>query len=237
MRVDEMMKSQRAFLADSSHELRRPLTIIRTDIDVINDPRLTAEERETIEAEMREEAQSMSKLISDLHLLAREQLVEMRYDTFDLSKVCENAIESTLRRYGTLHRFDAQIPPAVNATGDAEQLERALLNLLENACVYTPAGGLVSLSLEARANGFRIVVQDSGIGMSDEDASRVFDRFYRAKGSQAIKPDGFGLGLAIVKQILEAHEGSIQVRSVLGKGSAFCLDLPELPPSVLTRDT
>lgn len=233
-RVDEMMKAQRAFLADSSHELRRPLTIIRTNIDVMNDPRLTHEERETIEAEMREEAQSMSKLITDLHLLAREQLVEMRCEPFDLSKVCEAAVESTLRRYGHLHEFDAQIPPAIDAVGDDEQMERVLINLLENAAVYTPTPGRIRFLLESRENALRIVVSDTGIGMSEEDSQHVFERFYRAKGSQQIKPDGFGLGLAIVKHIVDSHQGTIRVRSVLGKGTSFCIDLPKAPiPSVL----
>lgn len=231
-RVDQMMKAQRAFLADSSHELRRPLTIIRTNIDVINDPRLTSEERESIELEMREEAQSMSRLIADLHLLAREQLVETRSEPFDLSKVCEETMESTLRRYGHLHDFEAEIPPAVQCIGDAEQMERAFINLLENACVYTPRRGSIRLRLVRMPRSVQVIISDTGIGMNEEDAARVFERFYRARGSQAIKPDGFGLGLAIVKQIVEAHEGTIRVRTVAGKGSSFCIELPKSEAAV-----
>lgn len=232
VRVDQMMKAQRAFLADSSHELRRPLTIIRTNIDVINDPRLSPEERQSIELEMREEAQSMSRLIADLHLLAREQLVETRFEPFDLSKVCEATMESILRHYGHLHDFEAEIPPAVQFIGDSDRIERAIVNLLENACIYTPSRGTIRLRLLRTAKSVQVVITDTGIGLSEEDAARVFERFYRARGSQAMKPDGFGLGLAIVKQIVEAHEGTIRLRSTPGMGSSFLIELPKSETAV-----
>ncbi len=229
-RVDQMMAAQRDFLAESSHELRRPLTIIRTNIDVMNDPRLSPEDRESIEKEMRAEAQAMSRLITDLLLLAREQRVEMKQQRFNLTAVCEHAIEVTKLRFGDRHVFDVSLEPGLEYVGDQDQFLRVLENLLENACIYTPGAGRVTFDLRREADSLHISVSDNGVGISEADQPRIFDRFYRAAGSQAIKPDGFGLGLAIVKHVVVSHGGTIALLSREGAGSMFSIDLPILDP-------
>jgi signal transduction histidine kinase len=112
-------------------------------------------------------------------------------------------------------------------TGDEGTLAEALVNILGNAIKYSHAGSAVQLSAEERDDRVVIQISDSGVGISEEDLPSVFDGFYRAKSGKAAA-EGVGLGLAISRRIVEAHEGTISVRSELGKGSTFVLTLPAL---------
>jgi len=224
-RVDKMIQAQRAFLADSSHEMRRPLTILRTNIDVINDPRLTEAERRAIEEEMREEAEAMSRLISELLLLSREGRPAVAAREVDLSALAERVWEAA-RTAHPRHLFLKEIEPGIVLEGDSDHLERALANLLQNAALYTPGQGRISLKVRRENTNAVLDVADTGIGMSAEDAEHAFDRFYRGAGAHAIRTDGFGLGLAIVKLVVDAHGGSVSVSSRLGQGTTFTVSLP-----------
>ena len=99
-------------------------------------------------------------------------------------------------------------------------------NLLANAKQYTPEGGRIELRLQRQDGLARLEVQDTGIGISNEDLPHIFDRFYRAEGARAVYGEGDGLGLAIVKYVVEAHDGSIKVASQPGSGTTFVVDLP-----------
>jgi len=224
-RVEQALVAQRSFLADSSHELRRPLTVLRTNIDILNDPALPAEEREACVQEMRAEAEAMSRLLSDLLLLSREEKQAIGEAPVDYSLLCEQAV-ARLRTQDAHHKTVAEVVPGVRVQGDRERLAQMLWNLLENAAQYTPDGGQIELHLRP-VNGFaRVEVQDTGIGIAEEDLPHVFDRFYRGEGARAIRADGVGLGLAIVKYVAEAHTGTATVSSQPGRGTTFSVDIP-----------
>ena len=224
-RVEQALLAQRSFLADSSHELRRPLTVLRTNVDILNDPALPAEEREACFQEMRAEAEAMSRLLSDLLLLSREEKQAIGEAPVDYSLLCEQAV-ARLRAQDARHRTVARVAPGVRILGDRERLAQMLWNLMENAAQYTPDGGRIELHLQP-VNGFaRVEVQDTGIGIAEEDLPHVFDRFYRGEGARAMHADGVGLGLAIVKYVAEAHTGTVAVSSQLGRGTTFSIDIP-----------
>jgi len=224
-RVERMLETQKAFLADSSHELRRPLTVLRTNIDILRDPMLPPEERENCFQEMSTEAEAMSRLLSDLLLLSREGRQEVARAPVDCSSICQQAV-ARLRSQDDRHQLATEIDAEVRVQGDGQRLGQMVWNLLANAKQYTPQGGRIELRLRRLDGLARLEVQDTGIGISEEALPHIFDRFYRADDARAIYSDGDGLGLAIVKYVVEAHDGSIRVITQPGVGATFVVDLP-----------
>jgi signal transduction histidine kinase len=229
-RVERTLESQKAFLADSSHELRRPLTVLRANIDILNDPAFPAEEREACLKEMRTEAEVMSRVLSDLLLLSREGTQEIARAPVDYSSVCERAI-ARLKGRDDCHELAAEIAPGVRVLGDEERLGQMLGNLLDNASQYTLEGGRIELRLHAEGGAAHVEVRDTGVGIGEDDLPHIFERFYRSKSARVASSDHSGLGLAIVKYIVEAHGGSIRAISRAGQGSTFIVDLPLLHAS------
>ncbi len=224
-RVERMLVTQREFLADSSHELRRPLTVLRTYIDLLTDPALPAEEREACYEEMRTEAEAMSRLISDLLLLSREGSQTIRRTRVNYTKLCQQAMER-LRSQDEKHVLRAETAPNIHVQGDPERLGQMLWNLLENATQYTPEGGRVELRLQRNDGMAHVEVSDTGMGSPPDEAEHVFERFYRGQDARVTRGAGTGLGLAIVRHVAEGHGGHVQVRSRPGEGTTFTVDLP-----------
>ncbi|HEU4759631.1 MAG TPA: HAMP domain-containing sensor histidine kinase [Dehalococcoidia bacterium] len=224
-RVEQTLLDQRSFLADSSHELRRPLTVIRTNIDVLASAGLPDDERRQCVQEMGGQAELMSKLLADLLLLARERSQTISRTPLDFAALCEEAV-SRQRARDDRHELIASVDERVRLTGDRERLAQMVSNLLDNAAQYTPEGGQIELRLRRLDGRARLEVSDTGIGIPQEDIRRVFDRFYRGEGARAAYAEGVGLGLAIVKYVAEAHGGAVGAKSEPGKGSRFTVDLP-----------
>jgi two-component system OmpR family sensor kinase len=224
-RVERTLEMQKTFLADSSHELRRPLTVLRTDLDILRKPGLPTEERDACLGQMVAEVEAISRLLSDLLLLSREGRHELVLVPVDCSAVCEQAL-ARLRAQDDRHELAAEIAPSVRVQGDENRLAQMIWNLLENSVQYTPEGGRIEVQLHATDGMARLEVRDNGIGISREDVPHIFDRFYRARGARYARTEGSGLGLAIVKYIVEGHNGSINVTSQPGNGTAFVVDLP-----------
>jgi signal transduction histidine kinase len=143
----------------------------------------------------------------------------------DCSSICEQAAVR-LRSQDDRHELATEIETEVRVQGDEQRLGQMVWNLLANAKQYTPTGGRIQLRLQRLDGLARLEVQDTGIGISEEDLPHIFDRFYRADDARAIHSDGDGLGLAIVKYVVEAHDGSIKVTSQTGGGTTFVVDLP-----------
>jgi signal transduction histidine kinase len=227
-RVHRMLLAQRDFLANSSHELRRPLTVIRTYIDVLEDPRLGEEERAASLREMREEAEMMGKLIADLLLISREGEQAMARGVVDLPALCSRlytrlkATDSAHRYVFTATRGEARV------LGDAERLEQMVSNLLDNAAQNTPAQGEIGLTVERDNGTVRIRVTDTGAGIPDEEQPHIWERFFRGTNAQATRGDGYGLGLVIVKHVAESHGGQAGFHSRVGAGSSFVVELPAM---------
>jgi signal transduction histidine kinase len=229
-RVHRMLLSQRDFLANSSHELRRPLTVIRTYIDVLDDPRLSEDERASSLSEMREEAEMMSKLIADLLLISREGEQAMAKGIVDLPTLCSR-LYTRLRSQDPAHRYSFSTQGEARVVGDAERLEQMVSNLLENAAQNTPAQGAIGLAVERENGTVRIRVTDTGVGIPEDEQPRVFDRFFRGSNALATRSDGYGLGLVIVKHVAESHGGQAGFHSRVGSGSSFVVELPAIADS------
>lgn len=229
-RVENTLLAQKAFLADSSHELRRPLTVIRTNIDLLSNPALPAAEREACIREMRTEALAMSRLLSDLLFLSREDTQSFERTPVDYTTLCQEAMRR-LQSQDDRHRLGSDLAPGVRVEGDSGRLLQMLWNLLENAQQYTPAGGRIDLRLTRLDGLARVEVEDTGMGIAEADLARVFDRFYRGQEARAASGEGTGLGLAIVRHVAEAHHGRVTVRSRPGAGTVFEVDIPLINPS------
>ncbi len=225
-RVERTLAGQLAFLADSSHELRRPLTVMRTNLDVLREPALSDEDRAACLAEMHTEAESMSRLIADLLLLSRDKKQAMTVAPVDLSALCEDAASRLRATDGGRHQLSIGVAQNVQVSGDRERLAQMLWNLLENALDYTPVGGRIELLLEQSEGRARLTVKDSGIGVSEADLPHVFERFYRGGGARSVRSEGSGLGLAIARYVAEAHGGEVALSSRPEEGTTVVAELP-----------
>ncbi len=227
-RVDGTLAAQTEFLAESSHELRRPLTVLRTNLDILRDPGLPAADRAACLERMSVEARSMSALVGDLLLLTRDKTQSLQRLHVDISSLCSDEVSRFNLGTGQA-TIESQIEPGLVVIGDEERLRQMLKNLLENAVNYTPPSGEVRLNLSSDGDVVRLEVQDTGIGIAEGDLERVFDRFYRGDAARAMHGDGVGLGLAIVKYIVEGHGGTISAGRTPGGGATFSVVLPRGP--------
>jgi two-component system sensor histidine kinase MprB len=211
--------AQRQLVADASHELRTPLASIRTNLEVLQlDEGMPLADRRRVLADAVAELGEMTHLIEDLVELARgeEHAPELAHVRLDL--VVRDAVAASSRRVPAV-RFDARLDPTL-VHGSEPALTRAVANLLDNACKWSPDGAVVDVTV---SNG-EVIVRDRGPGVDEADRTHVFDRFYRSAASRTLP--GSGLGLAIVRQIAEAHGGSASVEPAPGGGSVFRLRLP-----------
>ena len=225
------VRRMKQFTADASHELRAPVSLIRTtaEVAVQRRDRSAGEYLQALE-EILEEAAETSQVVESLMLLARAdsgtQVLEAApADICAIVRSASDQGEKLVRNRGS--NCSAQIPEdPIWIQADAEALRRALLILIDNAAKYTPAGGSVAIRLEARGGLAVASVSDTGIGIAKEDLAHIFDRFWRADKARSREQGGAGLGLSIAKWIVETHRGSIDVKSELGRGSAFYLSVP-----------
>ena len=228
-RLEEAFARQRRFTADASHELRTPLALLTSRADVALDrPRTPAEYRQTL-AGMRDDAGRMARLLGELLTLARaddgqEVLVREPVALADLVGDTLAALAPLAEERGVALATGALAPCTV--LGDQTRLAQLLINLVENALKYTPAGGRVTVSLARSGDAATIAVADTGIGIPPEHLPRLFERFYRVDGARSREEGGTGLGLAIAAWIARAHGGGIAVTSTVGEGSTFSVCLP-----------
>jgi two-component system sensor histidine kinase MprB len=218
--------AQRQLVADASHELRTPITSLRTNIEVLAESDgLARDERERLLVDVEEQVAELGALVNDLIELARGD--EPRRDTEDvrLDELVEEAV-ARARRHAPRVRFEASLEPAV-VEGTRERLARAVNNLLDNAATHSQPGGLIEVHVGP--DGLR--VRDHGGGIAEEDLPHLFDRFYR--GASARGRPGSGLGLAIVRQVAEQHGGSVRASNALGGGAEFAVSLPSSAPAGL----
>jgi len=227
-RLQAAFGEMQRFAADAAHELRTPLTALKGGIEVALRAERPAEEYRRVLASSIEEVDQLIRLAEDLLLLSRSTagLTGARRPV-DLEPLCLEALEVGVRLAkgkDVTVRMGPMTPVVVQ--GDAAALRRALLNLVDNAVKYTPAGGSVVISLERPPEGAAIVVEDTGIGIDAADAQRVFEPFVRLDAGRSRDTGGSGLGLAIARSIVLAHGGPLDVESRPGGGSRFTMRLP-----------
>jgi two-component system sensor histidine kinase MprB len=213
---------QRQLIADASHELRTPLTSLRTNIELLAADEtagmLSREDRAAILADVSAQLAEFTTLINDLVQLARDERVAPSPEPIDLRDVVNAALERVRRRgHGLV--FDVELNPFY-VLGEAETLERAVANLLDNAVKWSPPGGTIRVQLE----GGRLRVADQGPGIREEDMPYVFDRFFRSDAAR--NTPGTGLGLSIVAQTVARHGGWVRVGRSAQGGAEFTLNLP-----------
>ena len=234
--IASMVNEQQRFIADASHELRTPLAVLRGETEVALAKERSNEEYQESLSLIQEEAERLSRIVEDLFILAR-QPIEMpatlskeRVSLNEAVKDCARAAQVLATRKGV--RLTTENDSAwMDLNGDKELITRMILNLLDNAVKYTPAGGEISLALTRQNGHAEIVVRDTGIGIHETDRQRIFDRFYRVDKARSRALGGAGLGLSIVRWIVEVHGGEIRIDSAPGRGSTFTVTLP--PESIV----
>ena len=212
------LRQQRQLVADASHELRTPLTSLRTNLELLARGQPTdPAERQQVLLELVGQMERLSTLVGDLIDLARDEEATLPIEDVRLDQVVADAITDVRGRYPRVH-FEAVLDEAT-VRGVRPRIARAVTNLLDNAGKWSPAGGVVEVSV----HGGEVSVRDHGPGVAPEDAPRVFDRFWRASNARSLP--GSGLGLSIVKDVAESHGGSVSVEHATGGGARFRLRL------------
>jgi two-component system sensor histidine kinase MprB len=220
--LDESVRAQRQLVADASHELRTPITSLRTNIEVLlAGDELSEEERRRLLSDVVEQTEELGALVNDLIELARGDLPAGSVEDVRLDRVVEESV-ARARRNSPGITFQASLVPVI-MDGVPERLGRAVNNLLDNAARHSPDGGTVEVIADQRG----VVVRDHGTGVDPDDLPYVFDRFYRGKGSRGRQ--GSGLGLAIVRQVALQHGGSVGVTNAPDGGAIFTMRLPVQP--------
>ncbi|WP_258359309.1 sensor histidine kinase [Moorella sulfitireducens] len=224
----ETQEQMRRFVADASHELRTPLTSIHGFLEVLlrgaaNQP----DQLERALKSMYSESARLNKLVRDLLLLAKlDRASHMELQEGLLDTVVWD-MEPQLRILGAGRKLDIDIEPNMKCKFDKDKMKQLILNLFHNAVQHTdPENGYIKIALYGQRGGVQLSVQDNGPGISDIHLPHIFDRFYRAEVSRTRKYGGAGLGLAIAKAIVDAHGGTISVKSKQGEGCTFYVWLP-----------
>ncbi len=223
-RIQRAFDAQRQFVADASHELGSPLTVIRGNLDLLK-RNLPEKDRLESQRSMEGEATRMDRIIGDLLTLAQMEGPQVQRRPVSVDSLVREVFQESQLLAGR-RRLSLDLTERVAVLGDTHQLSQALFNLVDNAIKYTPENGAISLSVQRNGRWAVARVADTGIGIPNDELPRIFDRFYRVDKARSRGRGGTGLGLAIVMAIAEAHGGRVTVESTPGKGSVFTLHLP-----------
>ena len=228
----ELDQLKNTFIQNVSHELRTPLAIIRGYAELLlagDLGTLTGPQFQSVEV-MARRARMLSKMLDDLLAILAVETQKFEKEPVDLARLTQLALtdfHASLKQAGL--SLAATIAPDVPPVyADAAHVRRVLDNLLGNALKFTPEGGCISVSLAHVDSHVVLKVSDTGIGIPPEQLNKIFQRFYQVDGSSKRRFGGVGLGLALVKEIIESHEGTVDVTSVEGEGTTFRIVLPVL---------
>lgn len=219
---------RRDFVANVSHELRTPLASIRAMAEILqngalDDPAVAEKFLETIVRE----TDRLERISSDLLVLSNTESGTPVQEDMDLGIVLQDVyVRYEPKAIAGAINLTLDAPESIPMVGSRDQIEQVVLNLVDNAIKYTPAGGRVTIQSSVDGSDIMVSVADTGIGIAESDLTRIFDRFYRADKSRAAQAAGTGLGLSIVKDVVESHGGTVQVTSQVRQGSTFTIRLP-----------
>jgi signal transduction histidine kinase len=235
-RLRELDRMKDQFVSSVSHELRTPLTsmvgylelVLEGDAGELND-----EQRRFLEVVNRN-CDRLNRLVDDILFVARVDAgrLSLKRERVDVAALARDAVESAgaaAERSGVAIDLVADEDPHRRLWADPTRLAQMLDNLISNAVKFTPEGGTITVTVADRADGIHLEVEDTGVGIPDDEQSRLFERFFRA--STAAVARGTGLGLSIVQSIVQAHDGTIAVQSAEGRGTTFLIDLPAQAPT------
>jgi two-component system sensor histidine kinase MprB len=227
--LSDLREHERRLIDDAAHELRTPLTSLRTNIELLSSARtLSGTDRDDLLVDLREQMEEFSNLVGDLDALARGSAAEQAGDDrpIRLDDVVSSAVRRARRRAGSVTIVLRQEQPGTVA-GDAAMIERAVMNVLDNAVKWSPAGGTVRVDVA----GTVVTITDHGSGISAEEAPHVFDRFWRAPAARSMP--GSGLGLSIVRRVVDDHHGAVTVEPDPEGGTRVRIELPAMIPAAV----
>ena len=229
--LKRMDSARREFLADISHELRTPITVIRGEAEVtLRGPEREAEEYKDALQRIVDLSMQLGKYVNDLLFLARTETANLQFewDSLDLAELVISATEDfqvMAEEYSLSVSLDAPAGP-VWVRGDKQRLRQLLFILGDNACRYSKPGGHIAVALRVDEKEVSFSLTDQGIGIPAQDLERIFDRHFRSQNAMHSRDDGTGLGLPMAKSILKAHGGRVTVTSIENSGSTFTVTLP-----------
>jgi two-component system, OmpR family, phosphate regulon sensor histidine kinase PhoR len=225
VRLEAMRKD---FVANASHELRSPLTVISGYLETLSqDEGIDAALRGPL-LEMRRQSLRMTAIVQDLLELSRLEAADRvaESEPIDVGELLARLRSDLMMRVPAAVEVRLQLDSAARLLGEPAQLHSAFANLLDNAAKYTPAGGIITVRWWSDEQGGHLAVTDTGIGIAPEHLPRLTERFYRVDPGRSRASGGSGLGLAIVKHVLQRHGGSLQIESEEGRGSTFTCQFP-----------
>ena len=229
--IKETFEKQKQFIADASHELKTPLTVIRTNASLVLE-----NENETVKSQAKwleyivSQTDKMSGLLESMLSLAKMDYSEqsVRFAEFDLSKTLTGALLSFEAVFFERKiRSEADIQPGIKLYGDRDGIKRLVDILIDNAAKNTEGNGSISVSLKNEKNKIEFKIRNTGRGIPPEHIEKIFERFYRVDSSRSSESGGQGLGLSIAKSIVEQHKGKIYARSNMGVDTTFIVELPQ----------
>ncbi len=231
-RIQSLLKEIREMTDNIAHDLKSPITRIRGVAEVTLTTGRSLPEYEGMAASTIEECDRLLDMINTMLMISKTEagVDKLSREEIDLTRLIERAcelFEPSGEDKGVTLKWNA--PEGIRLVGDNQMIQRMLSNLLDNAVKYTPAGGSVTVSASEEDTQILIAVKDTGIGISPDDLSRIFERFYR--GDQSRSEAGIGLGLSLAKAIARAHGGEITVTSAPNQGSTFTVILPKAKPA------
>lgn len=234
--IKQMVDEQNRFITDASHELRTPLTSLITSTEVnLRDKRLNLKNAKDLLASNLEQAYSLRTLSDDLLALTQNQTKNgnTNFENVNLERIVEEALKKVtpIANKAGIRILDKTKDYSFEA--DFKSLVNVLVIMLDNAVKYNPEKTSIEIASKVSGSSVVIIVKDQGIGINNEDLPYIFDRFYRADKSRSKdKISGYGLGLSIAKKIVDAHKGEINVKSEVGKGSEFIVQIPKVQSSI-----
>ena len=240
--IKSMDENRRILVANVSHDLRTPLSIIRGYVEtiILKDSKLTPIERNNFLGIIMRNTDRLLNLVEELFELSRLESKEIKphIEEFSLGELLQdihqkNQIPANEKNINLLLEVTENLP---RVFADIGMMEKVFQNLIDNAVKFTPSGGEIKIILKKKyAQSLLAIISDTGIGISEEEISNIFDRYYQAKKNPTGKNSGAGIGLSIVKRILDLHEFDIKVKSELAKGTSFFISIPVNSPTHLNE--
>lgn len=227
--IEQVYEQQKLFVSDASHEMRTPLSVLSIEMEIALKKDQTVGQYKKIIISLREEVDRMKVLIENLLFLARSDIGKLDglAQPVDITDLISTVISQLHLKISEKNLKIAFFPAkeVILVKGHSQMLSILFSNLIDNAIKYTPNNGKINLEIKNSHHEVIISIQDNGVGISNKNLRKIFDRFYRVDDSRS-QTKGFGLGLAIVKSIIKQHQGRITVDSQTGRGTTFTVSLP-----------
>lgn len=226
-RLQEAYLVSSRFAADASHQLRTPLTIMRGELETLIREVRSQDEILDCLGSVLEESERLTRIVEGLLFISRLEVGEakMNREALDLAKLVDSTIDQMLLLAEEKNiSVERHLEPTALVHADPVRIRQAVINLLDNALKYTPEKGCIQIRVFVSSTNAILEVEDSGVGIAPEAIPMVFQRFYRAP--ETATTPGSGLGLAIAESIVQAHSGSLSLKSTVGKGSCFTIRIP-----------